>query len=123
MVIDPLLYSLIVSGLLYSHLSAKYLLVRVLRGSKHLSKNTRVHYLVWGGCVFTCIAVSFILAASIPFFGALVGFVGACFGSFIVLIIEGAMWFYDSWHLRLDPATNNLKFKMLVFLNTTMIIM
>lgn len=38
---------LLVTGILNVHLSAKYIFVRVLRNSRHLTQSTMVHWTVW----------------------------------------------------------------------------
>ncbi|KAK6906696.1 hypothetical protein I203_100683 [Kwoniella mangroviensis CBS 8507] len=88
---------LIVGGLLYAHTAAKYVFVRVLRNSRHLSKNTPVHYMVWYGCVgFTC-GIGFIIAEAIPFFNDLLSLIGALLGTLICIQMEAYMWMWDNW--------------------------
>jgi membrane-associated PAP2 superfamily phosphatase len=48
---------------------AKYLFVRILRGTDDLSKNTKKHYIVWFSCVAACTLFSYVIASAIPVFG------------------------------------------------------
>ncbi len=88
---------LLVSGLLFTHLPAKYVFVRLLRGSHHLSRNTVTHWVCWLGSVAVCAIFSYIIASAIPFFGNLISLVGALFGTPLVICLESGMWIYYSW--------------------------
>jgi amino acid permease len=92
--------ALIASSVLYTHMPAKYLFVRILRGTDDLSKNTKKHYIVWFSCVAGCTLFSYVIASAIPVFGGLVGLIGALLGSILCLSMESAMWFYDFFSLR-----------------------
>ena len=76
---------LLVSTVLYAHLPAKYLFVRILRGSEHLSKNTFKHWAVWLGSVTGCILFSYVVASAIPVFGGLVNLIGASLGTLVCI--------------------------------------
>ncbi|KAI5451060.1 hypothetical protein NCC49_002548 [Naganishia albida] len=102
--------ALIASSVLYTHMPAKYVFVRLLRGTDDLAKNTKKHYIVWFSCVAGCTLFSYVIASAIPVFGGLVGLVGALFGSILCLGMESGMWFYDFWAAR---ATNKtLKYRL-----------
>ncbi|CAK9785103.1 unnamed protein product [Cutaneotrichosporon oleaginosum] len=103
-------YGLAIPGLfvtltIYSHLPAKYVFVRILRGSKHLTSNSLVHWATWLGCTFTCMATAYIIASAIPIFSSLVSFIGAVFCPTMCMIPYGLMWWHDNWRLKNTPAT------------------
>ncbi|KAM5361780.1 hypothetical protein ACJZ2D_012894 [Fusarium nematophilum] len=75
----------------------KYLFVRFLRGSKHLTANTLVHWETWLGCVFGITITAYIIASAIPVFGGLVSFIGALLGTLMSFQTMGCMWLYDNW--------------------------
>lgn len=104
---------LIAGGVLYTHIPAKYIFVRILRNSKHLSDNTWQHRVIWGSCVLFNTAISFIIAEAIPFFDDLVGLIGALLGTFICIQTEAYMWMWDNWR---SPRT--LQWKLLMAMNT-----
>ncbi|GJN87102.1 hypothetical protein Rhopal_000047-T1 [Rhodotorula paludigena] len=83
------------SSIIFTHLSGKFIFVRVLRGSYHLNHYTKTHWLVWFACVFGCLLFSYIIASAIPVFGGLVGLIGALFGTSMSLHAEAFMWLYD----------------------------
>ncbi|GAA5988515.1 hypothetical protein JCM11641_003300 [Rhodosporidiobolus odoratus] len=87
---------LLVGAILFVHLSAKFLFVRILKGSHHLSHGTRTHWTVWLSCTFGCGIIGYILASAIPVFGGLLGLIGACFGTAMSLHAESFMWLFDS---------------------------
>lgn len=76
---------------------AKYVFVRLLKGSRHLSSNTPTHWIVWFSCTFGIAIISYILAEAIPVFGELVSFAGAAFGTLLSIQPMGFMWLYDNW--------------------------
>lgn len=53
---------LFASVIIYTHVGAKMLFVRFLRGSDHLTSHSFVHWAVWLGTVAGCVFLSFILA-------------------------------------------------------------
>ncbi|RGP78385.1 hypothetical protein FLONG3_3521 [Fusarium longipes] len=99
---------LIVSITLVSHLPAKYMLVRLLRNTKHLTSNSAVHWATWLGCTFCVTIIAYIIASAIPIFYALVSLIGALLGSLLSFHAMGFMWFYDNWEKR------SLSFKWLL---------
>ncbi|ETS74719.1 hypothetical protein PFICI_13203 [Pestalotiopsis fici W106-1] len=88
---------LLVSGIITAHLPSKYIFVRALRGSKHLTANSFIHWSVWLGCTFAISLVAYIIASAIPVFSGLVSLVGALLGTLMSFQPMGAMWLYDNW--------------------------
>ncbi|GAA5824526.1 hypothetical protein JCM11251_000459 [Rhodosporidiobolus azoricus] len=91
---------LLAAAVIYTHLPAKFVFVRLLRNSRHLTTSTATHWSVWLGSVAGCVIFSYIIASAIPVFGGLVGLVGALFGTFLSLQGVSFMWFYDNWKKR-----------------------
>ncbi|KAF7860680.1 hypothetical protein EAF04_008199 [Stromatinia cepivora] len=90
---------LLVSTILLSHLPAKFLFLRILRGSKHLTSNSKTHWIVWLSCTATVIICAYVIASAIPIFGGLISLIGALFGTFFNFQPFGVMWLYDNWSL------------------------
>ncbi|KAJ5099790.1 hypothetical protein N7532_006791 [Penicillium argentinense] len=88
---------LLASTLLFIHITGKYLFVRILQGSRHLSSNTMTHWVVWIGCTFGVGLISYIIASAIPVFSDLVSLVGALLGTPMCFQPMGGMWLYDNW--------------------------
>ncbi|OAK93889.1 hypothetical protein IQ06DRAFT_90461 [Phaeosphaeriaceae sp. SRC1lsM3a] len=88
---------LIVSTTLFVHFASKYFFMRILRGSKHLARNTPTHWITWIGCTAGNALTSYIIASAIPVFGGLVSLVGALLGTIMCIQPMGCMWIYDNW--------------------------
>ncbi|KGB76014.3 neutral amino acid transporter [Cryptococcus deuterogattii R265] len=111
---------LFVGCILYTHVGAKMVFVRVLRGSEHLTAHSFIHWAVWLGTVGTCVTISFILAQSIPFFGDFVSLIGATLGTFLGFISSGWMWLYDNWRHR--KTDTSFRFRFLVAFNVFLVL-
>ncbi|KAL4904423.1 hypothetical protein BDW74DRAFT_168446 [Aspergillus multicolor] len=101
-VIKKVCYGIALPGLIVSmvfllHLPAKQIFVRMLRGSKHLTGHTLIHWVAWLGSTFAVSLIAYIIASAIPVFSSLVSFVGALFGTPICFQPFGCMWLYDNW--------------------------
>lgn len=96
---------LIMSSTLLTHLPAKYIFVRALRGSKHLVANTWQHWASWLGAVAGCGIFSYIIASAIPVFGPLVSLVGALLGTLMCMQPMGCMWLYDNYSRGKEAPT------------------
>lgn len=81
-------------------IAAKYIFVRMLRGTYHLTDPTLRHWATWIGCTFTITLISYIIASAIPVFGGLVSLIGALLGTLLSFQPFGAMWLYDNWQSK-----------------------
>lgn len=88
---------LIVSTTIFVHLPGKYIFIRVLRGSRHLTANTFIHWASWFGCTFGTTLISYIIASAIPVFNSLVSLIGALLGTLMCFQPMGFMWLHDNW--------------------------
>ncbi|KAB8226425.1 transmembrane amino acid transporter protein-domain-containing protein [Aspergillus novoparasiticus] len=88
---------LLMTTLLVIHLPAKYLFIRILQGSRHLTANTMTHWVTWLGCTSGIAIIAYIIASAIPVFNDLVSLVGALLGTFMSFQPMGCMWLYDNW--------------------------
>ncbi|ETS74135.1 hypothetical protein PFICI_14001 [Pestalotiopsis fici W106-1] len=88
---------LTVSITLFIHFTAKYLLLRFLRGTKHLTQNTPTHWATWLGCTVGSALLAYIIASAVPNLSGLVSLVGAVGGTIMSLQPMGFMWLYMFW--------------------------
>ncbi|OWZ44048.1 neutral amino acid transporter [Cryptococcus neoformans var. grubii Br795] len=86
---------LVVGCVLNTHLPAKYIFVRLMRNSKHLSANTIQHRVIWVSCVVLNCTISFVIAEGIPIFNDLIGLIGALFATPNAIIFECMMYIWD----------------------------
>ncbi|OGM47951.1 amino acid transporter [Aspergillus bombycis] len=88
---------LLMTTLLVIHLPAKYIFIRLLQGSRHLTANTMIHWVTWLSCTSGIAIVAYIIASAIPVFNDLVSLVGALLGTLMSFQPMGCMWLYDNW--------------------------
>ncbi|KAF1956431.1 putative amino acid transporter, partial [Byssothecium circinans] len=88
---------LIASTMLLLHFPAKFIFVRLMRGSAHLVSNSWQHWVSWLGCTFVTSLISYIIASAVPVFDGLVALVGALLGTLLCFQPMGFMWLYDNW--------------------------
>lgn len=104
---------LLVTEILYIHLTAKYVFVRALRNSKHLTSNSWVHWTSWLCCTLAVTIISYCIASGVPVFGELVSMIGALFGTLMCFHPMACMWLFDNW----KPKARTLKWYFLVGCN------
>ncbi|KAH8671161.1 transmembrane amino acid transporter protein-domain-containing protein [Xylariales sp. PMI_506] len=110
------LIGLAVSGCLYQHVAAKYLFVRILRGTKHLQSNTIIHWATWLGCSISLGIIAFILAEAIAIFSYLIALTGSiCFAP-MAITIPGILWLYDFRDYRKGTAWQKTQYAFHCFL-------
>ncbi|KAI7211583.1 hypothetical protein KC333_g7613 [Hortaea werneckii] len=88
---------LLVTAILIGHMPAKYVFVRLLRGTKHLNSNSITHWITWLCCTSGSVIIAYIIASAIPDFGSLISLVGALLGTLMSYQPMGCMWLYDNW--------------------------
>ncbi|KAH8433006.1 uncharacterized protein LDX57_010642 [Aspergillus melleus] len=96
---------LIVTTTIVTHLPAKYIFLTLLRGSRHLTTSTWVHWCTWFGCTASVTIIAYIIASAIPVFDSLVSLIGALLGTLMCFQPMGCMWLYDNWHRKKDRST------------------
>ncbi|KAI5272049.1 hypothetical protein E4T47_04628 [Aureobasidium subglaciale] len=92
--------TIIIAGVIFGHVTAKYIYIRLFAGTKHLHSRGVVATSSWFAIIFGIWFVAWILAESIPNFSNLLGFVAALFASWFSYGLPGVMWLYimkGSW--------------------------
>ena len=82
---------LLVTAVLFSHIAAKYVFVRVLKGTPHLQSNTFRHWTVWIGAMLTTIIFGFVIVGAVPFFSDFLSLVGALINPIFTNVVPGFM--------------------------------
>lgn len=93
-------------------LPAKYLFIRFLRGTKHLTNNSWRHWTTWIGCTLSVTIIAYAIASAVPVFGGLVSLVGAFLGTLMSFQPMGCMWLYDNW--KRPRSERNWKWTLMV---------
>ncbi|KAI3317823.1 transmembrane amino acid transporter protein-domain-containing protein [Xylariaceae sp. AK1471] len=101
-VVKKVAYGIALPGLLATtlisiHILGKYIFVRTLGGTRHLSDNSAIHWFTWFSCIGGATITSYVIASSIPVFGQLVSLIGALLGTLMSFQSMGCMWLYDNW--------------------------
>ncbi|KJX98785.1 amino acid transporter like protein [Zymoseptoria brevis] len=92
--------TIVIAGVIYAHVAAKYIYVRIFRGTKHMSSRSWLAVGSWLGIIGTLWIVAFIIAESIPTFNDLLGLISSLFASWFTYGIAGSMWLflnYGQW--------------------------
>ncbi|TXT12573.1 uncharacterized protein COLE_02983 [Cutaneotrichosporon oleaginosum] len=100
---------LLVTLIIYTHLPAKFIFVKLLRGSRHLNTNTPTHWVVWLACTLSTTVIAYIMGSAIPIFSSFVGLVGATFAPFMCMIPMGFMWLKDNYWASGAQRTTRVK--------------
>jgi hypothetical protein len=101
---------LIIGVGIYQHVAAKYVFVRLLRGSKHLQANTVVHWSTWLSINIVLGILGFVIAESVPILNFLLGLAGSlCFAPFS-LVYPTLLWMYDARAYRIGSLGQRVKF-------------
>lgn len=95
---------IIIAGVIYGHVAAKYIFVRCFRGTRHMTKRTKTSTLAWTGITLTIWVIAWIIAESIPNFNDLLSLISALFASHFTYTLSGVFglflnyghWF-DNW--------------------------
>lgn len=89
--------TIVIAGVIYGHVAAKYIYVRAFRGTKHLHERSLFSFGVWIGITLILWLVAWIIAESIPVFNDLVGLIASLFASWFTYGLAGFMWLYLNW--------------------------
>ncbi|KAH8664199.1 transmembrane amino acid transporter protein-domain-containing protein [Xylariales sp. PMI_506] len=86
--------TIIIAGVIYGHVAAKYIFVRVFAGTKHIVKRTTLGVVGWVGITAGVWVIAFVIAESIPVFSNLLGLLCALFASWFSYGIPGILWMW-----------------------------
>ncbi|CAK9780360.1 hypothetical protein CC85DRAFT_287903 [Cutaneotrichosporon oleaginosum] len=100
-VMKKICYGLSIPGLFFSvilwvHIPAKFIFVRLLRGSEHLTRNSVTHWATWLIASFACTTVAYIIGSAIPILNSIISLVGALIAPTLCITPFGAMWLHDN---------------------------
>ncbi|KFA71829.1 hypothetical protein S40288_07941 [Stachybotrys chartarum IBT 40288] len=83
--------TIVIAGVIYAHVAARYIFVRVFRNTKHLERRTTLSTVSWVAITFGIWMLAMIIAESVPVFNSLLGLIAALFAppSWSVFILFG----------------------------------
>ena len=88
---SKLTYQIIIAGVIYCHVAAKYIYVRIFRGTKHMSKRTWLSVGSWIGIISILWILGWIIAESIPVFNDLLSLISSLFASWFTYGLSGQL--------------------------------
>ncbi len=89
--------TIIIAGVIFAHVTAKYVYLRMFSGTSYLHSRGWVATGSWVALAFGTWAIAWIIAESIPVFSDLLGFISALFASWFSYGLPGICWFYMNW--------------------------
>ena len=86
--------TILVAGVINGHVAAKYIYVRLFRGTDRMSKKSWSSFGLWVLIVVTLWTLAWIIAEAIPTFNDLLGLISALFASWFTYGLSGVFWLY-----------------------------
>jgi hypothetical protein len=86
--------TIVIAGVVYGHVAAKYVFARLFRGTHHMERRTKLSTFAWLGITFGIWLLAMIIAESIPVFNSLLGLVAALFVSWFSYGLPGIFWLW-----------------------------
>lgn len=113
--------TIVIAGVIFAHVTAKYAFRRVFVGTKYLHSAGLVATSVWCGICFGMWFIAWVIAESIPNFSDLLGFISALFASWFSYGVPGVCWFVINWQAGFRGK--GVKKWWLAFLNVGLILL
>jgi hypothetical protein len=92
--------TIVIAGVIYGHVAAKYIHVRIFRGTKHMGTRTWLAVGSWLAIIGVLWTVAFVLAESIPNFNDFLSLSSSLFASWFTYGLSGTLWLqlnYGHW--------------------------
>ncbi|KAI5809510.1 transmembrane amino acid transporter protein-domain-containing protein [Peziza echinospora] len=105
--------TIIIAGVINAHVAAKYVYIRMFRGTKHLGASSWYSNTVWVAILVVIWVIAWVIAEAIPSFNNLLALISALFVSWFTYGISGVMWL----HINKGRWTENWKKKLLTAVN------
>jgi len=86
--------TIIIAGVINGHVAAKYIYVRIFRGTKIMHQKSFKSYGTWALIAIVLWTIAWIIAEAIPVFNDLLGLISAIFVSWFTYGLSGVFWLY-----------------------------
>ncbi|KAL4799204.1 transmembrane amino acid transporter protein-domain-containing protein [Aspergillus venezuelensis] len=86
--------TIIIGGVVNGHVTAKYIYVRIFRGSNRMHKSDLVSVGSWVGITLATWIVAWVIAMAIPVFNNLLSLIASLFASWFTYGFSGMFWLY-----------------------------
>ncbi|KAF1352195.1 amino acid transporter [Delphinella strobiligena] len=84
--------TIVIAAVIYIHVAAKYVYLRIFRGTRHMSANSFLALGSWIGIIAVISVIAFVIAESIPNFNALLSLIASLFASWFTYALSGMFW-------------------------------
>ena len=84
-------------GVVNGHVAAKYIYVRLFRGTDRMSKRSWSSFGLWAIIVLILWVIAWIIAEAIPVFNDLLSLISALFASWFTYGLSGVFWLYMNY--------------------------
>lgn len=105
--------TIVIAGVIYGHVAAKYVFSRIFGKTKHFSKRTLIGDAGWVLVSLTIWLLAFVISQSIPVFNSLLSLICALFASWFSYGIPGFMWLFlyrrewlKNWKMMVGLVSN-----------------
>ncbi|KAK5159266.1 hypothetical protein LTS14_002408 [Recurvomyces mirabilis] len=89
--------TILIAGVIYANVAAKYIYVRLFRGTRHMQENTWLSFGSWVAIILTLWVIAWVIAESIPVFNDLNSLITALFASWFTYGLSGIFWLYMNY--------------------------
>ncbi|EME77733.1 uncharacterized protein MYCFIDRAFT_45761 [Pseudocercospora fijiensis CIRAD86] len=86
--------TILIAGVIYAHVAAKYIYVRIFQGTKQMSTTTFLAVGTWVGIIAVLWVVAWVIAESIPVFNDLLSLISSLFASWFTYGLSGTLWLF-----------------------------
>ena len=86
--------TIIIAGVINGHVAAKYIYIRLFRGTDQMGKRTWGSFARWAMIVTILWVIAWVIAEAIPVFNDLLGLISALFASWFTYGLSGVFWLY-----------------------------
>ncbi|KZF21491.1 amino acid transporter [Xylona heveae TC161] len=86
--------TIVIAGVIYGHVAAKYIYVRIFRGTRHMTKRSALATGSWVGITLCSWVIAFVIAESIPQFNDLLALISALSVSWFSYGVAGIFWLF-----------------------------
>jgi len=105
--------TIVIAGVINGHVAAKYVYVRLFRGTDRMSKRSWGSFGLWAIIILVLWVIAWIIAEAIPVFNDLLGLISALFASLVTSGLSGVFWLY----MNRGQYFSSPKKTLLTFLN------
>ena len=89
--------TIVIAGVINGHVAAKYIYVRLFRGTDRMSKKSWSSFGLWAIIVLILWIIAWIIAEAIPVFNDLLSLISALFASWFTYGLSGVFWLYMNY--------------------------